>query len=147
MNPHELPSADIFAGRLPIQIRFSDVDVVGHVNNIVYFAYYDTGKADFMTQLLGRKISWKEVDTVVANVDCAFIAPIFWGENIEVLTTCVGIHDKSFRLLQMLRNSDTHEVKSLCETVMVSFDPQTQKAAPLSDEWREKLSKSIKTQH
>lgn len=143
MNPHELPSPDIFVNRLPIQVRFSDVDVIGHVNNIIFFAYYDTGKAAFMTDLLGRKISWNEVDTVVANVDCAFIAPIFYGENIEVLTTCIAIHDKSFKLLQMLRNKDSGEVKSVCETVMVSFDPNTQKAAPLSDIWREKLSSCL----
>ena len=143
MNPHEIPSPSIFKSSLPIQVRFSDVDVVGHVNNIVYFAYYDTGKAAFMAQVLGRKISWDQVDTVVANVDCAFISPIFYGESIEVLTTCVDIHDKSFKLLQMLRNSDTEEVKSVCETVMVSFDPHTQKAAPLSEEWREKLSEII----
>ncbi|MCH5226048.1 MAG: acyl-CoA thioesterase [Muribaculaceae bacterium] len=139
MNPHEIPSLEIFVNRLPIQVRFSDVDVVGHVNNIVYFAYYDTGKAAFMAELLHRKVSWKEVDTVVANVDCAFISPIFWGEKIEVLTTCSGIHDKSFRLLQMLRNSESGEVKSICETVMVSFDPNTQTAAPLNPEWRQKL--------
>lgn len=143
MNPHELPSPDIFTSRLPIQIRFSDVDVVGHVNNIVYFAFYDTGKAHFMTQLLGRAITWDKVDTVVANVDCAFISPIFYGEKIEVLTTCIAIHDKSFRLLQMLRNSETEEVKSVCETVMVAFDPTTQKSSELSDEWREKLSMVI----
>ena len=140
MNPHELPSPSIFKNRLPIQIRFSDVDVVGHVNNIVYFAYYDTGKAAFMAELLGRLVTWDKVDTVVANVDCAFISPILFGENIEVLTTCTGLHDKSFKLLQMLRNADSGEVKSVCETVMVSFDPHTQKSAPLSDEWREKLS-------
>lgn len=140
MNPSNLPPLSDFKHHLPIQIRFSDVDVVGHVNNIVYFAFYDTGKAAFMSDLLGRKVTWKEVDTVVANVDCAFISPIFYGENIEVLTTCSGIHDKSFRLLQMLREVDTGEVKSLCETVMVSFDPATQKSAPLRDEWREKLS-------
>lgn len=145
MNPHIHPDPDFFTNRLPIQIRFSDVDVVGHVNNIVYFQYYDTGKAAFMTQILGRQISWHDVDTVVANVDCAFIAPILWGEKIEVLTACIFIHDKSFRLLQMIHNSETGEVKSLCETVMVSFDPKTQKSAPLSDEWREKLSEVIKT--
>lgn len=144
MNPHEIPPVEIFSNTLPIQIRFSDVDVVGHVNNIVYFAYYDTGKAAFMSRILGRPISWDEVDTVVANVDCAFISPIFYGENIEVLTTCVAIHDKSFKLLQMLRNSSTGEVKSICETVMVSFDPHTQKSAPLSEEWREKLSALLK---
>ena len=139
MNPHDIPSPSIFTNRLPLQIRFSDLDVVGHVNNIVYFDFYDTGKAAFMTELMGKQITWDKVETVVANVDCAFIAPIFFGENIEVLTTCTDLHDKSFKLLQMLRNSDTGEVKSVCETVMVSFDPDTQKAAPLREEWRQKL--------
>ena len=143
MNPHELPSPSIFKNRLPIQIRFSDVDVVGHVNNIVYFAFYDTGKAAFMTELLGKQITWDKVETVVANVDCAFIAPIFYGESIEVLTTCISIHDKSFKLLQMLRNSSTGEVKSICETVMVSFDPVTQRAANLRKEWRDVLVECI----
>lgn len=143
MNPHEIPSLSIFSNRQPIQIRFSDVDVIGHVNNIIYFAYYDTGKAAFMAELLGRKVTWDEVDTVVANVDCAFMAPIFYGENIEVLTTCNFIHDKSFKLLQMIRNVDTGEVKSMCETIMVSFDPKTQKSAPLSKEWRDKLTEVI----
>lgn len=146
MNPHNIPPLSIFVNRLPIQVRFSDVDVIGHVNNIIYFAYFDTGKAAFMTELLGRKVTWDEVDTVVANVDCAFIAPIFYGENIEVLTTCVDIHDKSFKLLQMLRNSDTGEIKSLCETVMVSFDPNTQKSAPLKDDWRQKLTPLVNSQ-
>lgn len=147
MNPHELPPLSVFTHRAPVQVRFSDVDVIGHVNNIIYFAYYDTGKAIFMTDLLGRKISWTEVDTVVANVDCAFIAPIFYGENIEVLTTCVDMHDKSFKLLQMLRNADSGEVKSVCETVMVSFDPNTQKAAPLNPQLREKLSEILQKQN
>ena len=143
MNPHDITSHEIFTNRLPIQLRFSDVDVIGHVNNIIFLQYYDTGKAAYMTELLGRSISWQEVDTVVANIDCAFIAPIFWGEKIEVLTACTYIHDKSFHLLQMLRNSVTGEVKSLCETVMVSFDPDTQKAAPLSEEWRKVLTENI----
>lgn len=143
MNPHELPPYEIFKHRLPIQLRFSDVDVVGHVNNIIYFAYYDTGKADYMSGLLGKKITWTDVDTVVANVDCAFIAPILWGEKIEVLTTCTGVHDRSFKLLQMIRNFETGEVKSVCETIMVSFDPDTQKSAPLSDEWRRVLTNEL----
>ena len=32
---------------LPIQIRFNDVDKFGHVNNTVYFQFYDTAKTDY----------------------------------------------------------------------------------------------------
>ena len=139
MNPNELPSLSLFHNRIPLQIRFSDVDVLGHVNNTVYMAFYDTGKADYMTAVLGRKISWKEVDTVIANINCAFVAPIFFGEKIEVLTTCTAIHDKSFRLLQMIRETESGQVKSFCETVMVCFDVKTQTSCHVSNEWKEKL--------
>ena len=143
MNPHQIPPENLFHHRLPLQIRFNDVDVLGHVNNTVYLAFYDTGKAAFMTELLGREIKWKDVDTVVANIDCAFIAPIFYGEDIEVLTACTGVYDKSFKIFQLIREKNTGEVKSMCETIMVSFDPKTQKATELSAEWRNKLTHNL----
>ena len=33
---------------LPLQIRFNDVDKFGHVNNTVYFQFYDTAKTDYI---------------------------------------------------------------------------------------------------
>lgn len=140
MNHEETISIEQFHHRLPLQIRFSDVDVLGHVNNTVYLAFYDTGKAGYMTSVLGRKISWKEVDTVIANINCSFIAPIFFGEQIEVLTRCEGIGDKSFRLEQVIREITTGQIKSTCKTVMVCFEPKTQTSCHVSEEWRQKLT-------
>lgn len=141
MNHHtDLPSLDLFHDRLEVQLRFNDVDVLGHVNNTVYFSFYDTGKAHYFTAVRGRSVDWKHVDTVIANVNCAYMAPIFFNEKIEVLTTCLSISEKSFRLLQMLRETETGEVKSLCETVMVCFDPHSGKSLPVADEMRRQLT-------
>lgn len=135
MNPHTIPELSGFRHRTPLQIRFSDVDVLGHVNNTVYLAFYDTGKAHFFTDLLGERINWRHVETVIANVDCAFIAPIFFGEEIEVMTRVKSISEKSFRLLQIIATRDG-KVKSACETVMVAFDADTNEALPLPERWR-----------
>lgn len=140
MNPHEIPSLDLFHNRLPLQLRFNDVDVLGHVNNTVYFSFYDTGKAHYMTKVLQRKMDWKSVDTVIANVNCAYIAPIFFGEDVEVLTTCTHLSEKSFKLLQMIREVNTGEVKSLCETIMVCYNPATKTSHPLPEDWRKKFT-------
>lgn len=140
MKPTELPSLELFHDRLPVQLRFNDVDVLGHVNNTVYFSFYDTGKAHYFTKVMGRKMDWANVETVIANVNCAYIAPIYYQDKIEVLTTCVAIHDKSFRLLQMLRETESGEIKSVCETIMVCYDPKTKQTMHLSDDWRKKLT-------
>ena len=41
-----------FFHRLPVQIRFNDVDRYGHVNNNAYFAYYDLGKQEYLYKVL-----------------------------------------------------------------------------------------------
>ncbi len=136
MDPHNLPDIEIFRHSAPVQLRFNDVDVLGHVNNTVYFSFYDTGKACYFNDVNGRPTDWKHVDTVIANVDCAYLAPIVFGEEIEVLTACTAIHDKSFRMLQMIREKNTGQPKSVCETVMVCFDPATGKTRAVDDVWR-----------
>ncbi|MDE6577920.1 MAG: acyl-CoA thioesterase [Muribaculaceae bacterium] len=141
MNPNELPSIDIFRHSTPVQLRFNDVDVLGHVNNTIYFTFYDTAKAQYFTDVKGQQVDWKNVDTVIANVNCAYIAPIFFGEQIEVLTTCLSVSEKSFKLLQMIRETKTGVIKSVCETVMVSFDAATQTAKPVPEDWLGLLEK------
>ena len=139
MDPNNLPDISLFRNATPVQIRFNDVDVLGHVNNTVYFSFYDTGKAYYFEAVQGKKVEWKNVDTVIANVNCAYIAPIFFGEEIEVLTACLSVHDKSFKLLQAIRERRTGQIKSVCETVMVSFDPSTGHSRSLPDHWRRLL--------
>ncbi len=140
MNPHNLPSPESFRHRHPIQLRFNDVDILGHVNNTVYFSFYDTGKAHYFNAVRRGKMEWKKVETVIANVNCAYISSIVFGEEIDVLTRCEEIGEKSFKLLQMLVNRTTGEVKSLCETVMVSIDTKTHVSLPLPEDWRRDLT-------
>ena len=120
----------------PVQIRFNDVDVLGHVNNTVYFSFYDTGKALYFTDVQGWPVDWRHVDRVIANVNCAYIAPIHFGDEMEVLTRCSAIGNKSFTLSQVLRERKSGEIKSVCETVMVTIDPVTQKGVGISDDIR-----------
>lgn len=140
MDPKNLPEIESFRDKTDVQIRFNDVDVLGHVNNTIYFALYDTGKAHYMSAVRGSQMDWKHVDTVIANIDCCFLQPMFFGEEIEVLTKCVAIHEKSFRLQQAIREKNTGVVKSMCETVMVCFDPTTGKVHDVPETWRKDLS-------
>ena len=143
MNPHAIPPLSDFKYKTDLQIRFNDVDVLGHVNNTVYMALYDTGKAYFFSSIHEQIIEWKKVETVIANVDCCFISPIFFGEEIEVYTRCESIAEKSFKLLQVIALKGTREIKSACETVMVAFDPMSHTSMLVPDHWRKALEKSM----
>ncbi len=130
------PDITLYRHKAPIQLRFNDVDVLGHVNNTVYFSFYDTGKALYFTDVQGWPVDWRHVDRVIANVNCAYIAPIHFGDEIEVLTRCSAVGNKSFTLSQVLRERKSGEIKSVCETVMVTIDPVTQRGVEIPDDIR-----------
>lgn len=136
----QMPGHD-FRHSIPVQIRFNDIDLLGHVNNSVYFPFFDLGKARYFSTVKEETIDWRKTDIVVANINCDFCAPVYFNENINVLTQVVKIYDKSFKMLQYLVNTDTQEVKCICTTIMVGFDVEKGIAAPLSDDWKKSLSK------
>ena len=124
-----------FHHHYPIQIRFNDIDPLGHVNNAVYFPLFDLGKAKYFETVTDGKVDWKHVNIVIANVNCNFLAPIFFNEPIEVQTQVTEIGNSSFRVFQRLVNTEDSEVKCTCATIMVGFDVKKQCKAPLNQEW------------
>lgn len=129
----------IFHHSQPLQIRFNDVDLLGHVNNSIYFAFYDLGKSRYFEAVKAQNIDWKKADVVIANVNADFVAPIYPGEAVAVQTCTTEICHRSFKLLQQIVNTDTGQVKGICRTVMVGFDVQSGVAAAISDEWKEAI--------
>lgn len=123
-----------------IQLRFNDFDALGHVNNSVYFSFYDLGKTAYFQQVLPDASISKEVGVVIANIQVSFLLPVYPGENVAVETAVVKIGNKSFQLLQQLIDLDTNEVKCICHTVMVCFDVKTKSSCEISDKWRKAMA-------
>lgn len=143
MRYEDVPPLEAFPHRVPVEVRFNDIDILGHVNNTVYFSFYDTGKAWYFRDIVDWEIDWRVVETVIANIECTYFAPMFFGVEFVVGTRCEHLGDRSFRLLQVIAEKKTGIIKSACETVMVSFDPATQKSIPMPQRWRQALERSI----
>ena len=129
-----------FKHTIPIQLRFNDFDALGHVNNSVYFSFYDLGKTDYFRNVIPEMTTDQHVGVVIANIQVSFLLPVYPQENVAVQTAVTEIGHKSFKLLQQLIDLDTNEVKCICNTVMVGFDAQTKTTRPISDEWRKAIN-------
>lgn len=123
---------------LPVQIRFNDIDILGHLNNTVYFSIYDLGKALYMKEAGLRPSGRQRPASVIADIHCTYFAPIHFDDTIFVTTRCSHIGEKSYTLEQQLVD-DRGDVRSQCTTVMVYFNPDTGKSAVMPDEYRKKI--------
>ena len=124
---------------LPLQIRFNDVDKFGHVNNTVYFQFYDTAKTDYIATVC-KGVDWERLAIVVVKIEAEFLAQIKGDNHIAGRTRVTKIGNKSFHLEQDVIDIDTQEVKSRCLSIIVLFDLEHQQTIPLPDEWRQAIS-------
>ena len=123
---------------MPAQIRFSDVDQFGHVNNSVYFQLYDLAKTTYFKDVLGMS-DWGDVVVVVANINANFSMPVFFSDNIEIATATVQLGNKSFTLLQQAKVKGTNEVKCECRTTLVMYDLLTKEPTPIPEHYKNSI--------
>ena len=127
-----------FHHTLPIQLRFNDVDKFGHVNNTVYFSFYDLGKTEYFSSVC-KNVDWSKEGIVVVHIEANFLSQIFGTDNVAVQTAVTEIGTKSFNLVQRVIDIKTEEVKCICTSVMVYFDLEKHESKPLSEEFIEAI--------
>ncbi|MBP6068107.1 thioesterase family protein [Bacteroides sp.] len=127
-----------FRHTLPIQLRFNDVDKFGHVNNTIYFCFYDLGKTEYFSRVCPG-VNWEKDGIVVVHIEANFLSQIFATDHIAVQTAVSEIGTKSFHLIQRMIDTDTGEVKCIGTSVMVAFDLEKHESKPLPEEWVEAI--------
>lgn len=127
-----------FHHTLPIQLRFNDVDKFGHVNNTVYFTYYDLGKTEYFASVYPG-VDWEKDGMVVVHIEANFISQITAASNVAVQTAVVEIGNKSLTIVQQVIDTKTQEVKCLAKSIMVAFDLEAHDSKEIPEDWKEAI--------
>ena len=121
--------------RYELHVRFSDVDVYRHVNNVKYFEYYQEARLAFLGSLGRLDGVGSDFSVVVARIGVEYRKPIlFRAEPYVVETWVTRVGTSSYILGSEIKDGDT--VLSSAEVVAVRFDRHRQRAHPLTEEDR-----------
>lgn len=126
----------IFKHKLPLQLRFNDIDMMGHVNNAVIMEFFDYGKMKYFEQL-GIKVEQEDITIVIVHYEADFSGQIFLDSTTQVWTKVEKIGQKSLHVLQHIVSDG--QLKAVCKTVMSGYNRITK----TSDLIPEKLKKAI----
>ncbi len=83
MSQDKRPGRDEYKVFYPITTRWSDNDIYGHVNNVVYYAYFDSAANRYLIEEGGLDIDNSELVGYVVNSGCEYHAPIAYPDAIE----------------------------------------------------------------
>jgi len=67
----------------PITTRWSDNDIYGHVNNVVYYSYFDSVANLYLIEVAGLKIHSDHIVGFVVSSGCNYYAPIAYPDKLE----------------------------------------------------------------
>lgn len=83
MSRPEPPGRGDYGVLYPITTRWEDNDIYGHVNNVVYYSYFDTAANQYLIEQGGLDPQDGSVVGFVVNSGCEYHAPISHPDTIE----------------------------------------------------------------
>ena len=128
---------------LHIETRWNDNDSYGHVNNIVYYSYFDTAVNRHLIQKGVLNLSISEVVGLVIESKCTYFSPITFPDTVAVGLKVIHLGNSSVRYQIGLFCNDSESASAVGEFVHVYVERSTNKPVYIPDNTRKVLQALI----
>ncbi|MCH2232108.1 MAG: acyl-CoA thioesterase [Crocinitomicaceae bacterium] len=122
-----------------IQVRFSDVDALGHVNNAVYLNYFEFARIHYFNAMLGTEWDWDSDGLILLKNEVQYLKPLLLNDNPEVRVYVTAIGNKSFTMSYDLTVNGILYCKG--SSVLVGYDNKEKCSIELSPTMRLSLER------
>jgi acyl-CoA thioester hydrolase len=128
--------------KTPIQLRFKDIDKMGHVNNANHLTYIELARVKYFEDVVGVDGNWSDLQgLILAHVSIDYKRPIFLHDNVFVFTRCSKLGRKSMELSWVIINEKDGLEETLAQgtAVIVCYDYSTNQTIEIPQEQRRKI--------
>lgn len=131
--------SDHFNYKTNVPLRFVDFDIMGHVNNSVYFTYLEIARTNYWKEIVNW--DWKKTGIVIAHAELDYISPIVPNDQIAVHVKTTRIGNTSFDLeYQIVKVKGAEEfICSKGKTVCIAIDYATGKPTSIPTDEKQKM--------
>ena len=135
------PSREDFAVFYPITTRWSDNDIYGHVNNVVYYSYFDTVANQYLIAEGGLDIDQGETIAFVVSSGCDYFAPVAYPQSLEGGIAVEHLGNSSVRYRIGIFEQGASEASACGFFTHVFVTRADQKSCPIPADIRAALSR------
>jgi len=122
--------------RLDVPVAWGEQDLFGHVNNIVYFRYFESVRMHYLERI-GVMRSHQETGkgVILASTTCDFKKPVTWPQQLTVRTGVVSVGHTSFTMDYLITDEQGVSVATGV-SVLVMYDYTAGNKIRVTDEVR-----------
>ena len=124
---------------LPLAMRWGDQDAFGHLNNVQYLRFIESGRVAYFEDLLSTRLRADADGLVLADIQCSFLQQVHYPCELEVMTRVSRLGRSSLDILcALFRQGEARPVAS-SKGVVVWFDFHAQRTTAIPDTIREAI--------
>jgi acyl-CoA thioester hydrolase len=122
---------------IELPVQWGDQDALGHVNNVVFFRWWESSRIAYAEQidLLGTNRS-ERFGTVLASISCDFRKQLVYPDTVLIGARIGRVGNSSLHIGHRLVSQNLNAVAAEAVSVMVSFDFEEQMSCPISSDIR-----------
>ena len=119
---------------ISLEVAFRDIDAMGHVNNAVFFAYFETARIKYLGEIMERSgllgTELLALPLILVEANCTYKSPALLTEMLHIGTGISRFGNNSFDMLYRVVGEDGRLV-AYGKTVQVMYDYVTRSAFPI----------------
>ncbi|HND19114.1 MAG TPA: thioesterase family protein [Acidobacteriota bacterium] len=143
MEPKPEITREEYRHFLSIQTRWMDNDIYGHVNNALYYAFFDTAINQYLIAEGGLDIAAGAVIGLAAESHCRFMQSLAFPEMIEVGLRVGKLGNSSVRYELAIFKHNVPTAAATGYFVHVFVDRETRKSVPITGTLRTALERLV----
>jgi len=126
-----------------IPVQWGDEDAFGHVNNVVYFRWFESARIDLLLRFpTSLRMEKSGVGPILASIKCDYRQQLTFPDTVHIGSRVSRIGRSSFDVVHQIYSEQQQVVVSEGHAVIVVFDYQTQRPARVPQELRDQLNEA-----
>jgi len=134
-------NAPDFKVKLNLRLDWSEMDLFGHINNVMYMKYIQASRVNYWESIsLMKHFESGGIGPILLSTSCLFKKPLHYPGNILVQVRMEFIKNTSFGLHHQILNEE-NEVCAEAKDIIVMYDFSRNEKVPVSGEMRDVIEK------
>lgn len=122
---------------LEVPVAWGDMDAFQHVNNVMYFKYFESARIAYFEKLGdGSAANAGGVGPILASTSCRYKAPLTYPDDLTVGARVSEVAEDRFTMEYAVFSRRLGRVAAVGDGVVVAYDYGAQRKASLPESWR-----------
>ncbi|MCB0553075.1 MAG: acyl-CoA thioesterase [Phaeodactylibacter sp.] len=130
-----------FPVRVNIDVQWGEMDLAGHVNNVIYLKWFEHARVAYLDRL-GYPIVADPAreglpGVILAKQDCKYLLPVDYPDTITLGIRVTELLEDRFNMHCAMFSQRHQRLAAIANAMMVTFDYRSRSKAPLPDSLRQ----------